>query len=429
MASNDIPRDSFHIPTVSSTFRIQSNMIKGFGWYRLQYVLMKRTPLFFTLVLFTSIIRGGKLPGPISLSLSLGGTIFLQYLAGFIGSLMIMPSANTVVDTLISIANNRTMQYFYPSIKDQLRDSIRSLTAMRASLSELREYLLNEGGQHIQITCLDNTVLDGIIFNQSELTKAVKDNRWGSSTTGDKGNRNVHGVFLYLAGNGEMYERKQDLPLYYRKFNMSIMMINYRGVGLSTNTISRNGAVMDVCSAIAYLHYKLEVPLERIVLIGHSIGGGYASEAIQFFPQVKYINDRSFSRLSAAASNLLLRIINVQPDSPSTKAVMYRYFVYYLMNYIVCWELDSSNAWSSIGSDQKAIVSSPADGIIPPFAQLHNDLIMRGVSSKDIGYTLVMNTTGYNDGNMEHNRDWNANEVKKIEFILMSLLYGQRLGS
>jgi cephalosporin-C deacetylase-like acetyl esterase len=64
---------------------------------------------------------------------------------------------------------------------------------------------------------------------------------------------------------------------------------------------------LDGDAAFQYIHSQKQVPQEKILLHGHSIGGGIASEVAAMHPQVNYCNDRSFSSLSKQVRVMVFR--------------------------------------------------------------------------------------------------------------------------
>lgn len=85
-------------------------------------------------------------------------------------------------------------------------------------------------------------------------------------------------TILYSHGNGE--DLGDILPwlrvLHERGF--SVISYDYPGYGLSGGTPSEAGAVAAAEAAFTYLTKELNVPPERIVLHGYSVGGGPAAE-------------------------------------------------------------------------------------------------------------------------------------------------------
>ncbi len=93
-----------------------------------------------------------------------------------------------------------------------------------------------------------------------------------------------------LPGN----ERNADLALALRRAGWNVAFIHYRGAWGSEGTFSFAGNVEDVRSMVAFLRSeesqeKYRVDPERIVLVGHSMGGGTARGAAALLPEIRAV--------------------------------------------------------------------------------------------------------------------------------------------
>jgi hypothetical protein len=130
--------------------------------------------------------------------------------------------------------------------------------------------------------------LDGIEFRNP----AQKGKRW----------------IIYLGGNGEVYEFGTDtaVPLA-SSLGANMLLFNHRGVGHSGGEIRRgDDLVHDAHDAIEYLLRTNEgLTEDQILLFGHSIGGGVASQVVAtHHTRCSLILDRSFSSLVDAAISI-----------------------------------------------------------------------------------------------------------------------------
>ncbi|KAJ6649552.1 Protein ABHD13 [Pseudolycoriella hygida] len=92
---------------------------------------------------------------------------------------------------------------------------------------------------------------------------------------GDKG-RFVPTI-VYLHGNaGNMGHRLQNASGMFHTLQCNLLMIDYRGYGLSTGTPIEQGLYNDARAAIDYLHTRHDLDLSQIVLFGRSLGGAVA---------------------------------------------------------------------------------------------------------------------------------------------------------
>jgi hypothetical protein len=99
------------------------------------------------------------------------------------------------------------------------------------------------------------------------------------------GNGTIHGwwipnqgeqdlTFLYLHGNAANISQNLPWALALRGLGASVLMIDYRGYGLSSGPYPRESQLYeDALAAWNFLLQEKEVPAEEIVIYGHSIGG------------------------------------------------------------------------------------------------------------------------------------------------------------
>lgn len=69
-----------------------------------------------------------------------------------------------------------------------------------------------------------------------------------------------------------------------RRAGFSVLAPDYRGFGLSTGTPTEAGLYEDGTAAYRYLLHALEVPPDRVILLGHSLGSGVAVELATRYP-------------------------------------------------------------------------------------------------------------------------------------------------
>lgn len=85
-------------------------------------------------------------------------------------------------------------------------------------------------------------------------------------------------VVLYLHGNGgHRVHRLDDLDLL-TGCGASVLLFDYRGYGENPGKPSEQGLTLDARAMWDYATQELDVPPERIVLFGESLGGGVAVE-------------------------------------------------------------------------------------------------------------------------------------------------------
>lgn len=253
----------------------------------------------------------------------------------------------------------------------------------------------------------DGCVLDGIVVGANNAATA-------------------RGVIVYLGGNAEHYEMNPLLQSWNER-GFVVVHVNPRGIGESTGITTRHGLIIDAATVLSYATgaHGLGFPASKVVVFGHSIGGGIGAEAARFFPGVLVINDRSFGTISQVGIHHFLRdfIRAWGPDDWKSKVLAWgaRFYV----RHIACFELDSVSQWRLIRSHPRVIISSPEDRIIPTPTQLHAMLVKDGATSEDLGCVmpLDMQYTGAD----AHNRGLTAGENRRLFALIQRFLDGARL--
>jgi pimeloyl-ACP methyl ester carboxylesterase len=221
-----------------------------------------------------------------------------------------------------------------------------------------------------------------------------------------------------------------DMPEWAAALRAGVLMVNYRGVGESPGACARDACVLDVATALAFAtaHPRdggLGVPPSRIILIGHSIGGGYAAQAGLAFPGVLHVNDRSFSSLAAAATSMLARRWTEPPHADTRAGAAVRAAMHVLITHVCCWQMDSAAAWRALPpTASKLLVFSHGDDVIPPPAQMPPALASARVPRAAWGAVMSMAREGSN----EHNRGWTAREMATVARVFDAHVSGTPLG-
>ena len=87
-------------------------------------------------------------------------------------------------------------------------------------------------------------------------------------------------TLLWLHGNaGNISNRVDNIAVLNRLTGLSVLIVDYRGYGLSEGSPSENGLYLDAEAAFQYLTSEVGLdPVEDIVLFGRSLGAGVAAE-------------------------------------------------------------------------------------------------------------------------------------------------------
>ncbi len=88
---------------------------------------------------------------------------------------------------------------------------------------------------------------------------------------------NPRATLLFLHGNGgNISHRVQKLQLYHR-LGLSVLIIDYRGYGLSEGYPTEQGTYLDAETAWIYLTQIHRIPARDIIIYGESLGGAVAT--------------------------------------------------------------------------------------------------------------------------------------------------------
>lgn len=112
---------------------------------------------------------------------------------------------------------------------------------------------------------------------------------------------------IYIGGNGEVMEATYNSPLSLaNSLNANLLVLNPRGVGRSTGRISSAADLIhDARSVIQKIRKQYSIDDRKVLLFGHSIGGGIAAHlANEELKEASVIFDRTFSSLTDAALHL-----------------------------------------------------------------------------------------------------------------------------
>ncbi|KAB7498500.1 Protein ABHD13 [Armadillidium nasatum] len=88
-------------------------------------------------------------------------------------------------------------------------------------------------------------------------------------------------TFVYMHGNaGNIGHRLGNIYDLYRILGINILVVEYRGYGLSQGSASEQGLYLDAEAAICYLRTRTDIDLSKIVVFGRSLGGAVAIDCV-----------------------------------------------------------------------------------------------------------------------------------------------------
>ena len=91
---------------------------------------------------------------------------------------------------------------------------------------------------------------------------------------------------LFLAGN--IGHRLSNAKGVYQQMNANILLLEYRGYGLSEGTASEAGLYKDAQAGLNYLHNRQDIDTQRIMVFGRSLGNQSGRKFAPYFnkPQI-----------------------------------------------------------------------------------------------------------------------------------------------
>lgn len=85
------------------------------------------------------------------------------------------------------------------------------------------------------------------------------------------------GVLLFLHGNAGNISHRIDSIRIFHELGLSVLIVDYRGYGRSEGRPTEVGTYDDALAAWRYLREQREVPAEKIVVFGRSLGSAVAA--------------------------------------------------------------------------------------------------------------------------------------------------------
>lgn len=125
-------------------------------------------------------------------------------------------------------------------------------------------------------------------------------------------------TLVYFHGNaGNMGHRLHNASGIFHTLQCNLLMVEYRGYGLSTGVPTENGLCADARAAIDYLFTRHDLDLNQIVLFGRSLGGAVAIDlaADTVYSQriMCVILENTFTSIPDMACELIHRYIKYLP--------------------------------------------------------------------------------------------------------------------
>jgi pimeloyl-ACP methyl ester carboxylesterase len=109
---------------------------------------------------------------------------------------------------------------------------------------------------------------------------------------------------LYLHGNAGNVSSHLDRVARWRSLGLSVLIIDYRGYGLSSGPFpTETRLYADAAAALDFLQQEKHIPTSQILIYGHSIGGAVAIDLASHAPQVAgLVVESSFTSMADMAT-------------------------------------------------------------------------------------------------------------------------------
>lgn len=163
---------------------------------------------------------------------------------------------------------------------------------------------------------IDTPATIGLKFDDVQLT--TKDNvNLDSWFVPAKDNDQIgKGVILFCHGNGgNIGNRVSYLPIF-KDLGLATFLFDYRGYGKSEGKPSEEGTYNDVEAAWQYLTQEKQIPPQKIIIYGESLGGAIASYLAQKISQQDSKNSAGGLILASTFTSISDRAAELYPFLP-----------------------------------------------------------------------------------------------------------------
>ena len=116
--------------------------------------------------------------------------------------------------------------------------------------------------------------------------------------------KNSNKVLLFFHGNGGNISHRGDSLKIFNQLGLNVLIIDYRGYGLSAGDLSEQGLYRDAMAAWQYL-LKRGYKESQIIIFGRSLGGAVAAQLARNVKPAGLIIESSFTSVRDMASRVL----------------------------------------------------------------------------------------------------------------------------
>lgn len=96
-------------------------------------------------------------------------------------------------------------------------------------------------------------------------------------------------------GNAGNISHRIESAAYWLSLGANVLLYDYRGYGQSDGTPGERQSYEDIRAAVRWLHEAKDIPSERVVLFGRSLGGAVAVDAATTIPCAGLVVESSFT--------------------------------------------------------------------------------------------------------------------------------------
>jgi fermentation-respiration switch protein FrsA (DUF1100 family) len=115
----------------------------------------------------------------------------------------------------------------------------------------------------------------------------------------------THGAMLYCHGNaGNLSYRSEAIALWQQALGVAVLIFDYPGYGRSEGTPTEAACYASADAAYEFLTRTLNVPTERVLIYGGSLGGGVAVDLASRQPHQALILVKTFTSIPDAAQSV-----------------------------------------------------------------------------------------------------------------------------
>ena len=113
-------------------------------------------------------------------------------------------------------------------------------------------------------------------------------------------------AILFLHGNAGNASHRLPNAAELMKLGNHVLLLDYRGYGLSQGRPDEAGLYLDARAGLAHLTDAIGIPEDRIVVFGRSLGGAVAVDLVQDRKVAGLILESTFPSIAALAGRMLL---------------------------------------------------------------------------------------------------------------------------